>query len=997
MTVAFQDLVDTARKRTNEERARLEDEAAANIDPTRARDPRSLAPLAGVRIDSDRCVRARDYFDMHLLHSSGQEVNCRVEMLFRDNAPGTGPGGDLLLCEVDSTGRWLFLPPIQQGHVSARNGDLQGEIIVMIRGFGGDRTEWSEVFSLRTDEEQAGFEWVQMLGLQPIPPQLSELKRDPSILRKPPPPASSHASSSLVSGVTDSTVPQKSRTPSPHEIEIPIGEQALVTSKKWGYETPEGRSKSRGASPVTPPSGDSPGPKELVRISPSSPLSNIRSHATADEGAHNSTPRPTSRGDEDRIQRTPRSLEDAVKMIGAGSPMSLRRTKAKRMSKTLSPSTGSAPRPSRQITLDDPEEDVKPLRKSSKRPRHKPQSSTGSSLSHSSKGFSVWMPTSDVEFSDESDDSDKSVEDVNDSLPRPQTHRRVSSVPSMDPPVIPKLRKTSTPTTPLKELVDEDSVDIPEPPVSAPSKLERSAHGPVDEEDAPPPVPIHRSPSPATPVTLKVSKTPTFTSTLSGFRSRRRSSSPLKHEYEPSTATESSTESEEEASEEEEYLITSESSEDELDDDVPMPLMPIGETQQFPKVSPPASIYTLPNGTITPSQSASNTPYRAVPQTSSKASKSIASIFSWSDAGKWDSLHPDECNIVVTPGKIEIFEISVALLADGDEIIHPEGKAPLLALELTPLVPMRKSTAIDITIRSPPTSHSRLKAGNNIMLRSRNPADCAQLYDMLNQSRINNPTYIALQNARGPYGQSSWAEAMDRQNAARSTAGTSNGWFGGTLGRRSSYRKTSTRAASISAVTESSVGTMNSALRSALGKLSFGRNGRFNIRGSTLGSRSLNSFDTGSSGSGSGTTTPPIEPGRAPGAPAGITNTKCRLYERDTFSSKWRDMGSARLTIMLPDPGTPTMGMRQGKGSPGMRDPSQEKRIVVVGKTKSETLLDVTLGESSFERVARSGIAVSVWEDMTGPSGQAGTVGAVGGVSGARARVFMIQVRLVAP
>jgi hypothetical protein len=80
-----------------------------------------------------------------------------------------------------------------------------------------------------------------------------------------------------------------------------------------------------------------------------------------------------------------------------------------------------------------------------------------------------------------------------------------------------------------------------------------------------------------------------------------------------------------------------------------------------------------------------------------------------------------------------------------------------------------------------------------------------------------------------------------------------------------------------------------------------------------------------------------------------------------------------------------------------MRDPSQEKRIVVVGKTKSETLLDVTLGESSFERVARSGIAVSVWEDMTGPSGQAGTVGAVGGVSGARARVFMIQVRLVAP
>jgi hypothetical protein len=188
---------------------------------------------------------------------------------------------------------------------------------------------------------------------------------------------------------------------------------------------------------------------------------------------------------------------------------------------------------------------------------------------------------------------------------------------------------------------------------------------------------------------------------------------------------------------------------------------------------------------------------------------------------------------------------------------------------------------------------------------------------------------------------------------------------------------------------------MNSALRSALGRFTFNKNGRFNIRGSTLGSRSLNSFDTGSSGSGSGTSTPQhLEPGRAPGAPAGITNTKCRLYERDSFSSKWRDMGSARLSIMLPDPLTPQSTMRQGKGSPGMRDPSQEKRILVSGKSNGETLLDVTLGESCFERVARSGIAVSVWEDVVGPGGRVGTVGAHGGVSGAKARVFMIQVWL---
>lgn len=275
------------------------------------------------------------------------------------------------------------------------------------------------------------------------------------------------------------------------------------------------------------------------------------------------------------------------------------------------------------------------------------------------------------------------------------------------------------------------------------------------------------------------------------------------------------------------------------------------------------------------------------------------------------------------------------------------------------------------------------------MLRSRNAQECSQLYAMINHSRINNPTYIALQNARGPYGQSSWAEAMDRQNAARSTSGSGGGWLAGTLGRRSSYRKTSTRAASISAATESSVGTMNTALRSALGRFSFAKNKRFNIRGSTLGSRSTNSFDTGSSGSGTGT---PQDPQRAPGAPAGITNTKCRLYERDSLT-KWRDMGAARLTIMLPDRSTPASTMREGKGSPGLRDITQEKRIVVVGKTKGETLLDVTLSESCFERVARSGIAVSVWEDLVGVDGVAGRAAVTGGVSGARARVFMIQMK----
>ncbi|KAF1844472.1 uncharacterized protein K460DRAFT_358068 [Cucurbitaria berberidis CBS 394.84] len=1040
----FQELVTAARKRSNDEQARLEDEAASSIDPTRARDPRSLAPLAGVRVDPTRRVRARDYFDMHLYHSSGQEVSCRIEILLRDDAPGTGKGGDLLFCEVGPTGRWLLLPPVQQSRVSARNGDLKGEIMVMIRGLQAEGSEWCELMSLTSDDEQVGFEWVQMLGLNPIPIQITEIKKNQSTPSKAPRPTSSPTSSSLLSAATASTLPMKSRTPSPLEIEIPIGEQHTEVSKVWRYDTPDRHLQSRGGSPITPPSGESSREGMTNATGRNSPR---------DKHMRVESSQATNKSQEDP-NRTPRSLNEAVRMAGTGSPTNLQRPNTKRPSRygTTSPSSS---RPLRQITLDDPaerdeasqpaEEEVKPRRKSTKR---RPQSmpSSSSVVSQSSTGFSVWMPSSDVDLSDESDENRRSIDEDPVSPPaspqRPQMHRRVSSVPSLDLPSIPKLRKTSQPVTPVKS-TEVKPEPIPDVSSSAPAKLQKKRREPVAEENArprerddkPPPVPAHRSPSPATP--LNETKTPVFTPTLPGFKNKRRSSSPLKHEYEPSTCTETSSESdEEEASDEEvdeedQESLTSESSEDELDDDVPMPLMPVGyarphgyaarsrsigrdtgrpstaekpedDTKKFPKVSPPASIYTLPNGTITPSQSASNTPYRAVPQGSGQAAKAIASIFAWSDAGRWESLHPDECSVVVTPGKIAVFEItadhSKPFMADGDEIVQPEGRAPLVAVELTPLVPLRKSTAIDISIRSPPTAESQIRTGNNIMLRSRNAAECAQLYAMINQSRINNPTYIALQNARGPYGQTSWAETMDRQNAARTASGSSSGWLGGTLGRRSSYRKSGTRAASISAATDSSVGTMNTALRSALSRFSFSKNGVFNIRNSTLGSRSTgSSFDSGENSSpGSGASTPNVigETGRAPGAPAGITNTKCRLYERETMK-KWRDMGSARLTIMLPSPhsSTPPSPTNQLQRAPGHGSHTQERRIVVTGKTKGEILLDVTLSETCFERVARSGIAISVWEDVIGENGEVGSVAKTGGVSGARARVFMVQMK----
>ncbi len=63
-----------------------------------------------------------------------------------------------------------------------------------------------------------------------------------------------------------------------------------------------------------------------------------------------------------------------------------------------------------------------------------------------------------------------------------------------------------------------------------------------------------------------------------------------------------------------------------------------------------------------------------------------------------------------------------------------------------------------------------------------------------------------------------------------------------------------------------------------------------------------------------------------------------------------------------------------------------QKRILVLGKTNSEIMLDVTLGESCFERVGRTGVAVSVWQQIEG------TIAAKGGVAPAVMKTYMLQV-----
>ena len=985
LSINYQNLVIDARNRSNEERARLEDEAAASIDPTRARNPRTLAPLTGVSIDKTRHVRARDHFNLSLQHSSGQLLDCCVELLLRDEATAQSAGGDLLICEVDGSGKWLLFPPIQLNHVSARNGDRKGEIVVMVRGISTNGSEWHELLALCSDDEQAGFEWVQMLGLTPIPPKMMRVQ---SFLRKHQRTKTNENVAANLEAPTASPSSGKSRTPSPREVEIPMGEQAYGPSRSWLGNFLHGSNTSGGESARLH--------KKSTRNSPPrTPTKTLQANANGVNDQRTSSKQRSPQTSESL--RTPRSLNEALGLSGTSSMTGLRRTKAKRTSRQANDSLSS---PVLEPSVNKEQFNSKPaIDRQTADPKISQEAASDDHRSLS--------PVYDTSESSTNLSHSKSKN------ARPSPRRSASSVPSMDFPTIPKVRKDSPPTTPMEEPEGEPewpktSQDEPSSVPSDSTKEDPSTLSSKQAESVPPPTPAHTTPSSSR---SKSPQTPAFTPR--NIRSRR-SSSPLKHEYEPSTATESSSDTDASTVAHNEPSSVSDSSEDEdlEQGDFATPLMPLGVVSPFKEPTPPASLYSPPNGTLAPSNSASQSPYRAVPAQPKKASKTIASIFFWADSGSWQSIHPDECSIVVTPGLIEAYEMSAAhsndkpisasgpvddakAFSENTSYILPEkeqtlSQSPLIALELTPLVPIRRGTAIDISVRSRPTSKSQITTNTHFMFRSRNPEECEALYALINHSRINNPTYIALQNARPP---TTTASSMDRR-ASGQGGSRSGSWFG--IGRSPSYRASSGRSASIAA-SESSIGTMSSAF-SALRRFGGFGGGVFNISRSTISSRigsransvytsSDNSSGSGASGSGAST---PLPPGLN-AEKMGLSNAQIRLYIRET-ASKWRDMGKARLTIMQPTP--PVLHPGSADGSRPNAAHLREKRILVNGNTKGEVLLDAQLGESSFERVARTGIAVSVWEDVVGPNGEIGVVNAVGGVGAGRAKVYMIQVCL---
>ncbi|KAL4809199.1 hypothetical protein BDV18DRAFT_76644 [Aspergillus unguis] len=938
--LSYQNLVNEARRRAREERARLEDESASAIDSSRARDPETLGALTGVNVDKTRRVRARDFFNLTLFHSSGQVIDCRAEILFRDNPSDQGPGGDLLICEVDHADRWLLFPPVDIGCVSARHGDSKGEIVVMIRSPSIRERRFQELLSLRIDEEDVGMEWVQMLGRTPVPPAIS---RSQSFIER----ARQRQRAQTVSSPNEVSLAQRT-PPSPTNVAIPIGEKptsSRASRRSW-------TAKEQWSDPSTI---DSLAATES-QISSQTDITRESDYDVAEAEASKSSQQSPSI----LHSRDPRKL-----VIGDDkSPQGLKRSGAKRISKYG------------ELT-------------------QSPLSPTGLNAPDAAPS----TPTRDRDQATPTKQNDKATAKTP-SRPEPEESPRVSSVPSAILPSIPKLRQgSSTSYIPEDEPEEDYHLDaLPETPTKRKSHSRSGSESDASNGDEPPPPPPHsRSPSSTS---SSLTSTPILSPT---GRVRRRGSSPLKHEYEPSTASDSYSDSD--TSTVRRYDMYSDSdtvtdsSDEDSEDEIPSRVrsrVSRGTSKLEEEESELSSTLSLSNY-------ANQAGYRSVPSQPSKSSSAIATVFAWSEKGSWDNIFPDECKIIISPGLVEAYEMKDDPLANGDDALSKDVR-PIIALELTPLVPIRRGTAIDISIRSPPTPRSKITSSNNIMFRSRNAEECEGLYGLINQARTNNPTYIALQNARGP---------LDDLPAPLERANKTSGFFGWPR-RRKSYRA-SASPRSLADNSESSVGTMSSAF-SALKR--FGQGSKmFSISRSSVTSRkkdgeggSLYSSSAASGGfNGGGISRIAAAIKGVDGI--GLSNAKIRLYARET-QSKWRDMGAARLTIMpapspeprrpdsaqmpMPDGSTPEASTENisppssGAASPNrVMEQRNEKRIIIRGKTRGEVLLDVCLDESCFERVARTGIAVSVREENEdGP-----TVAQKGGVTSGSSRVYMIQMK----
>jgi len=478
-------------------------------------------------------------------------------------------------------------------------------------------------------------------------------------------------------------------------------------------------------------------------------------------------------------------------------------------------------------------------------------------------------------------------------------------------------------------------------------------------------------------------------------RVKRRTSSPLKHEYHPSDISSESSD----GSDDSDSLTDSSSDDDDLDDFDERGVPSTPQSVSIKESGPTPRDSVISEGSVTPSNSASQAEIKQ--PTTEYLVKSVASVSYWSNRSNgWKDISAETCSIVVTPGLMEIFPLtaahsnarsSEAESMDPAKATNGEGEAgtprPLIALELTPQVRVRMSTVIDVEVRfCPIRSHSLRKDVESSTFRFRAPSkiECRHLFDAVYHSCENNSAFREQQEEARI---SSFGQQHDRAfEGSVDVAGSERrrSWFG----RKNSYRA-SARAPSVSQGSSSGVSAS-----SFLKRLTAGGNLPFDIGKSTLDkqsrpgsvagvpSSSRYTSSTASSGGRSGFSFPRLPSishaeSNSRDQPLGTTDLKIRLH-RLVRHHKWEDRGNCILDITRPDPNAPPQ-LRPYHG--------RSKRIVVrsIPKKKGEetrVLVDLTVGSSCFSTLGNTGVVISVWEELRDEAGNIVAVPAVGGLNG---------------
>jgi hypothetical protein len=547
--------------------------------------------------------------------------------------------------------------------------------------------------------------------------------------------------------------------------------------------------------------------------------------------------------------------------------------------------------------------------------------------------------------------------------PKQSDSQRPTSSPNAAPdmPHIPKVRSSSTPTTPegpkstpLKESMRPDLDTV----------KQRSQSAISTRDDGAPPPPAHKLP--LGPNTLK--KAPPVLDPPTSRSQNRRSSSPLKHEYQPSVESGASDSSEESDSEGSDPYSSSE------DDELEIPGVPATVSVYPQRLSPKGSIYSLQNSTIAPSQSASQAPYNGPGLTSPESVEkyTVVGCSYWNDKGYWVDLYPDPCSLHIGPGWLKVFELATPEPSKCEK--------PLIVQVLTPIVTLVSHT-LDIQVRSPLTADSKLHCKSaHIRYRMLTPADTSRIYNALKESRMRNMFYNAMQEERRVSGFGSNAYEAAIKGKGRNFLG---------LRRKQSYRATARAPSEMASESARSSASAMSALRNRLSGSSI-----FNIKKSSvdIAGSGDNSGPTSSYSSASGMT-PPRTPtsffssSNAQTVDLGSENIKIRLYER--VRHDWDDKKYAFLTVTPPD----------GRRQRSTLHNGLEKRILVTLRPHGhkdgpgKVIIDEVLGSRCFQQLGIKGVMCTIWQDIRGPNGELGMIGATGGVSG-RQQKWLFQAKM---